>query len=387
MMMNKLRLIWLFVLGLGGTIVMAQDYNPISTATPFLTISPDSRGSALGDAGVATSPDLNSQYWNAAKYAFLDDDMGFSFSYTPWLRKLVNDIGLYYIVGHYKVDDIQSVSASIKYFSLGDIQWTDGTGTGLGTISPNEFALDAAYSRLFSEHISGGVTFRFIYSDLSGGAASGSSTNQSPGMAFATDLSIYYQKMVDWGAPLDFSLGLVASNVGSKISYNNGDQNYFLPATLRLGTGIGYQIDDYNRFNFTLDLSKLMVPTPEKTTTNDNENSTTNGTADGISVLKGVFSSFNDAPGGFSEELREVMVSVGGEYIYDNSFAIRAGYFHEHETKGNRKYASIGGGFKMNVMSLDFSYLIPMDNTSPLANTLRFSLSFGLEGIKTMFKQ
>lgn len=381
MKMNKLSLIWLFVLGLGGSIAVAQENNPISTATPFLTISPDSRGSSLGDAGVATSPDLNSQYWNAAKYAFLDDDMGFSFSYTPWLRKLVNDIGLYYIVGHYKVDDIQSISASIKYFSLGDIQWTNDQGLSQGTISPNEFSIDGAYSRLFSEHISGGVTFRFIYSDLSGGATSGN-TNNSPGTAFATDLAIYYQNQVDWGAPLDFSLGLVASNIGSKISYNKGDDSYFLPSTLRLGTGIGYQIDDYNRFNFSLELSKLMVPTP-----NDSLSSNNRGSADGVSVLKGVFSSFNDAPGGLSEEMREVMISVGGEYIYDSSFAIRAGYFHEHATKGNRKYASIGGGFNMNVLSLDFSYLIPMDNTSPLANTLRFSLSFGLEGIKTMFKQ
>lgn len=379
-MMSKLNLLWILLLGLVGGNLIAQENNPISTATPFLTISPDSRGSALGDAGAATSPDISSQYWNAAKYPFLEDEAGFSFSYTPWLRELVNDIGLFYIVGHYKVDERQSLSASVKYFSLGDIQWTGSDGNEMGTISPHEFAIDGAYSRLFSENLSGAVTFRFIYSDLSGGAVTGATTNQEAGMAFATDIAVYYQKQVDWGAPIDFSLGAVASNVGSKISYDNGDNNYFLPATLRLGTALGYEVDNYNKVNFTLDLSKLMVPTPQEDEDYFDKTEST-------SVLKGVFESFNDAPDGMSEEWREVMISAGAEYVYDQSFAIRAGYFHEHETKGNRKYFALGGGFKMNVFGLDVSYLIPMDNQSPLANTLRFSLSFGLDGINTLFNQ
>ena len=383
-MMSRLNLLWLSLLVFVGSNLFAQDNNPISTATPFLTISPDSRGSAMGDAGAATTPDIASQYWNAAKYPFLEEEAGFSFSYTPWLRELVNDIGLFYIVGQYKVDERQSLSASLKYFSLGEIQWTVDGISDLGTISPNEFAIDAAYSRLFSEHLSGAVTFRFIYSDLSGGAVSGSTTNE-PGMAFATDIAVYYQNQVDWGAPIDLSFGAVASNIGSKISYNNGDNNYFLPATLRLGTALGYEVDKYNKVNFTLDLSKLMVPTRQRDADGNLEDYFDK--TENTSVLKGVFESFNDAPDGLAEEWREVMISAGGEYVYDESFAIRAGYFYEHETKGNRKYFAMGGGFKMNVFALDVSYLIPMDNQSPLANTLRFSLSFGLDGIESLFNQ
>lgn len=384
-MMSRLNLLWLSLLVFIGSNLVAQENNPISTATPFLTISPDSRGSAMGDAGAATTPDIASQYWNAAKYPFLEDKAGFSFSYTPWLRELVNDIGLFYIVGQYKVDERQSLSASLKYFSLGDIQWTGLDGNDNGTISPNEFAIDAAYSRLFSEHLSGAVTFRFIYSDLSGGAVSGTTDNQEPGMAFATDIAVYYQNQVDWGAPIDLSFGAVASNIGSKISYNNGDNNYFLPATLRLGTAMGYEVDRYNKVNFTLDLSKLMVPTRQRDADGNLEDYFEK--TENTSTLKGVFESFNDAPDGMAEEWREVMISAGAEYVYDESFAIRAGYFHEHETKGNRKYFAMGGGFNMNVFALDVSYLIPMDNQSPLANTLRFSLSFGLDGIESLFNQ
>ncbi len=357
----------------------AQDEpNPIVTGTPFLTISPDSRGSSMGDAGAATSADLNSQYWNPAKYPFISDQFGFSFSYTPWLRELVNDIGLFYVNGHYRFDEMQTLSASIKYFSLGDIQWTDETGYTMGTIRPNEFAIDAAYSRKLSDYFSAAVAFRFIRSDMSGGAAT-DADYRSAGNSYAADIAVYHTKDLEKSSiPINYSVGLNISNIGAKISYNDGETSYFLPTNFKLGTTWAFKIDDYNEFRATLDMNKLLVPTP------DPENDPTGEALQDKSVIGSLFSSWGDAPGGFSEELQEIMWTVGAEYIYDEKFAVRGGYFHENENKGNRKYFSVGAGFEMNVFALDVSYLVPMVPNSPLANTLRFTLSFGVDGIANL---
>lgn len=367
-------------------ISVAQDnlnkYNPVTTATPFLTISADSRSSAMGDVGVSTSPDINSQAWNPAKYAFIEDDFGVSFSYTPWLRELVNDIGLSYISGFKRLDDQQAVSASMRYFSLGAIQWTDNLGTELGEISPNEFALDASYSRLFSDNWSGAVTFRYIHSDLTGGArvdVSGSSQEYGPGNSFATDISVYHRgSLKKTTTPVDYAVGLNISNIGAKISYTDGADKEFLPTTFRLGTSWTFEVDDYNTVTATAEMSKLLVPTSDPV--NDPGDTVRNATG----VVKALFSSWNDAPRGFEEELEEIMLSVGVEYLYAQRFAIRGGYFHENQYKGNRQFFSVGAGFEMNVFALDVSYLVPMDAASPLANTLRFSLSFGVDGIRNL---
>lgn len=365
--------------GLAVSGVKAQDDpNPIVTGTPFLTISPDSRGSAMGDAGASTSADLNSQYWNPAKFPFIGDDFGFTFSYTPWLRELVNDIGLFYVGGHYRLDEIQTISASLKYFSLGEIQWTDETGTGLGTIQPNEFAIDAAYSRKLSDNFSAAVALRFIRSDMSGGAAT-DEDYKSAGNSYAADVAAFYTNELDkTTTPVTYNVGLNISNIGAKISYNDGETSYFLPTNFRLGTTWGFQMDDYNEIRVSGEMNKLLVPTPDPV--NDPDGSIMQDK----SVIGSMFSSWGDAPGGFSEELQEVMWTVGAEYIYDEKFAVRGGYFHENENKGNRKYFSVGAGFEMNVFALDVSYLIPMVPNSPLANTLRFSLSFGVDGIANL---
>lgn len=357
--------------------VQGQDLtNAVTTGTPFLTIAPDSRGSALGDAGAAISPDVNSQFWNPAKYPFIKDDFGFSFSYTPWLAELVNDIGLFYLAGHKKFGDLQTVSASIKYFSLGDIQSTDENGEPLGTISPNEFAIDAAYSRKFSETFSGAVAFRYIYSDLTGGTRD---DYYKAGQSYATDIAIYHTKdLAKSSIPINYAVGLNISNIGAKISYTDGEQSEFLPTNFRLGTAWSFKIDDYNEIRASLDMNKLLVPTPDKV--NDPEGIDRQNT----SPIKAVFSSWNDAPGGMKEEFREIMWSLGAEYVYAERFFVRGGYFYENEFKGNRKFFSAGAGFQMNVFALDVSYLIPTTPNSPLANTLRFSLSFGVDGIRNL---
>ncbi len=377
------RIIALATLLMGVFQLSAQnENNPITTATPFLTISPDSRGSALGDAGVASTPDLTSQYWNASKYAFMEEDFGFSFSLTPWLRALVNDINLFYATGYKKFGDLQAVSASLRYFSLGDIQWTSSQGDILGSISPNEFALDAAYSRKFSDTWSGAVTFRYIHSDLTGGAAvdlAGSSQQYYPGNSFAADISAFYTDEIDLGAvPTTVGFGVNLSNIGNKMSYTKGEFLEFLPSNFKIGTSWTFTIDEYNKIAAMVDINKLMVPTPDKENDPDGE------IRNDMGVMEGIFSSWNDAPGGFSEELRELTYSVGTEYIYDEMFVIRAGYFYEDENKGNREYVSFGAGFKMNVFGLDVSYLVPMDTGSPLGSTLRFTLSFGVDGLQSL---
>ena len=360
--------------------------NTITTAAPFLLIAPESRAGAMGEAGVATAPDLNSQHWNPSKYAFLNKDMGFSVSYTPWLKGLVNDINLAYLSGFYKIDDNQAVSGSLVYFSLGDITFTDDGGNTIGQAAPNEFAIDGAYSRKFSQYISAGVALRYIFSDLTNGVSTGS-VDSKPGQSVAADFSSYYQRdIVVSKMPSVLSFGLDISNMGVKISYSDNAEKDFLPTNLRLGAGLKMNLDDYNSLFITADVNKLLVPT-QPVYFKDSVDAEGNpviefGKDPNVSVPLGMIQSFYDAPAGAKEELREIIYSIGAEYWYDKQFALRAGYFHEHETKGNRKFFTVGFGLKLNVFGLDFAYLIPTQQKHPLENTLRFTLTFDLEKFK-----
>ena len=353
-------------------------YNPITTAVPFLTITPDSRHGAMGDAGVATSPDANSQFWNASKFAFTQEKFGFALSYTPWLRQLVNDINLAYLSGYYKLDNFQTLGASLRYFSMGEILLTDQNGTSMANVSPNEFAFDVSYARKLSDNFSGAVALRYIRSDLSGGIGPDSYV---PGHAFSSDVSFYYhQNFGKSENDQSIAFGINLSNIGSKISYDDGQNKEFLPANLRLGTTYSKEFDTNNSLSLSFDINKLMVPTPKINTgtstvsggiiLHDNEAN--------MSVPSSIFSSFTDAPGGFKEEMQEINYSAGMEYWYRHQFAVRGGYFHESEFKGNRKFFSTGLGVKMNICSIDFSYLIPIHQNNPLANTIRFTLLFDI---------
>src|SRR5690554_31201 len=348
--------------------------NIISTGVFFLDIGPDSRSGAMGNAGVALSPDINSQHWNPSKFAFIESQSGVGISYTPWLRKLVSDINLYYLTGFYRLDDLQVLSASLRYFTLGDITFTDGPDDPGYNVKPNEFALDLAYSRVLSDHLSGSVAFRFIRSDLFQGQE-----NMQAGNSWAADLSFYYKTRLDWlNNDSEFSAGFNVSNIGTKISYDDGNTKQFIPTNMRLGVGYSTEIDEYNSFTFTVDANKLLVPTPPLleggTTSSDYEEMYHD-----MSVTKAIFRSFSDAPGGAKEELQEVCYSLGAEYWYSKQFAVRAGYFHEHENKGNRKIFTAGIGLKFNMLTLDASYIIPVVAQSPLANTIRLSLSVDLD--------
>ena len=362
-------------------------YNPITTAVPFLTITPDSRHGAMGDVGVATSPDANSQYWNPSKYAFMKDNFGFALSYTPWLRQLVNDINLAYLSGYYKLDQYQTIGASLRYFSMGDILLTDQNGTSLANVSPNEFAFDVSYSRKLSDYFSGGVAIRYIRSDLSGGIGPESYV---PGHTFSTDVSFYYNKSFGKSSnDQSISAGINLSNIGGKISYDDGQNKEFLPANFRLGTTYSKEFDSFNSIAISLDINKLMVPTPQITSGSVN---TTGGivlpdNSSNMSVISSIFSSFTDAPGGLKEELQEINFSTGVEYWYNHQFAVRAGYFSESEFKGNRKFFSTGLGIKMNICSIDFSYLVPIHQNNPLANTIRFTLLFDVKSFNKSKRQ
>jgi len=359
-------------------------YNPISTAVPFLTITPDSRHGAMGDVGVATSPDANSQYLNPAKYAFTEGKFGFSLSYTPWLRELVNDINLAYLAGYYRLDENQVIGSSLRYFSMGDITLTGLDQTNMGTVSPSEFAIDFSYSRKLSDKFSGSVALRFIRSDLSGGMASSGAGAElyTAGNAFASDVSFYYTNQ--WGGTgtsKTLSAGINFSNIGGKISYDQGSNKDFLPANMKLGTTFSSDIDDYNKFSISLDINKLMVPTPVGQLVYG-----TNGdvvvlpdNSSNKSTVSSIFSSFTDAPGGLKEELQEFTVSTGFEYWYNKQFALRTGYFHEAQNKGNRKFFTAGVGVKMNIAAIDFSYVIPVQRNNPLSNTIRFTVLFDVD--------
>jgi len=355
--------------------------NTISTGVPFLTIAPDSRAGAMGDAGVATSPDVNSQHWNAAKYAFAESEMGVALSYTPWLRNLVADINLAYLVGYKRLDDLQTVSASLRYFTLGDIQFMDPNGYATGNQSPNEFALDMGYTLKLSDNFSGGVVIRYIRSDLTGGQ-SVDGVDTHAGSTFSSDVSFYYQNQIRMNRKNStIAAGIDISNIGGKISYTDGETKDYIPANLKLGVSYKTEMDKYNTITIAFDANKLLVPTP-KSGTGD----IITGLGTDKSVLASIFSSFSDAPGGMSEELKEINYSVGAEYWYNNQFALRAGYFYEDASKGNRKFFTAGAGLKMNVFALDFSYLLPVAQNNPLANTLRFTLSFDFEAFSKQRK-
>jgi len=352
--------------------------NAIQTTVPFLTIAPDSRAGAMGDLGVATSPDVNSQHWNAAKYAFVNGQFGVSLSYTPWLRNIVNDINLGYLTAYYRFDEKQVVSGSLKYFSLGEVIFRDMEGVLVGNYNPNEFSVDAGYSRLFSDYFSGALTLRFIRSDITGGGASAEGQPYNAGYSFAADLGFYYQHPLDLAKHNgEIAWGVNMSNLGTKISYTEGSDKQFIPANLRVGARYSLDIDDYNSITASIDLNKLMVPTPFYSDSVDASGNqvVTYGMATPSSLPMSWIQSFYDAPAGFKEEMREIMFSAGLEYWYRKQFAIRAGYFHESETKGNRKYFATGIGMKLNVFFIDFSYLISTSGRSnPLANTMRFTL-------------
>jgi hypothetical protein len=364
----------------GNTILYSQnDLNPIQTVVPFLTIAPDSRAGGMGDAGVATSPDVYSMHWNPAKFAFIDGNGGVGLSYTPWLRNLVPDINIAYLSGYFRIDNKQVVSGSLIYSSLGDVPFTDDFGNLERVFKPNEFAIDAAYSRLFTDHFSGGVAFRFIYSNLTGGSYSGGSATK-PGISFAADISGLYQKDINlfnknglWG------LGFNFSNIGTKMTYSDAQVADFIPMNLRVGTSGSLFLDPHNKLTLTLDLNKLLVPTPPVYDTTGN---IIDGMDPNVSVPVAIVHSFYDAPGGFKEEMQEIQIALGAEYWYNEQFSVRCGYFHENENKGNRKYFTVGAGFKVNIFALDFSYLIPTAQNNPLARTLRFSLAFNFNNPK-----
>lgn len=347
----------------------SQDLNAIQTVVPFLTIAPDSRAGGMGDAGVATSPDVYSMHWNPAKFAFIDGNGGVGISYSPWLRNLVPDINIAYLSGYYRIDNKQVASASFLYSSLGKVPETNEFGQFVRDINPNELAFDLGYSRTFSENFSGGISFRFIYSNLTSGSA-----DTKPGTSFAADISGYYHKDVKLFSKDGLvGLGFNFSNIGSKMSYSDAQTSDFIPMNMRLGASGTIDLDNYNKLTLTIDLNKLLVPTPPVYNV---DLEIVDGMDPNVSVPVAILHSFYDAPGGFKEELREITYSFGTEYWYHDQFAVRAGYFHENETKGNRKYFTTGAGFRLKGFTLDFSYLMPVVQNHPLARTLRFSLSF-----------
>jgi hypothetical protein len=355
------------------------ELNAIQTVVPFLTIAPDSRAGAMGDAGVATSPDVYSMHWNPSKFAFIDGKGGVGISYSPWLRSLVPDINIAYLAAYSRLDRKQVLSGSLLYSSLGDVPFTDDFGNLERTFNPNEFALDAAYSRLFTNNLSGGIAFRFIYSNLTGGFYSGGVATK-PGISFAADISGFYLKEVElFNKNAQVGFGLNFSNIGAKMSYSDSQTSDFIPMNLRLGTAGTIELDSYNKVSATIDINKLLVPTPP---IYNSSMEIIDGKDPNVAVPVAIFQSFYDAPGGLIEELHEITYSYGLEYWYNNQFAIRGGYFHENETKGNRKYFTTGAGFRLKIFTIDFSYLMPLAHNHPLARTLRFSLAFDFNSLK-----
>jgi hypothetical protein len=373
--------------------VYSQDgpvFRVVNTAVPFLTISPEARGGGMGDIGVATSPDATSLFWNPAKYAFLDHKMSFQASYVPWLQALVDDIGLMSIYGVYKINDKSAVAASLRYFSLGEIQFVDEFGINKDKFEPNEFVIDATYSRKFSEKISGAVAGKFIYSNLTQGQSSSNTEDVKAGVSVAADVAFYYQQPFDnvaTGSTL--SVGVNIANIGTKISYTDTNlDNYFIPTILRFGPTYEINIDRYNSIAIGLDISKLLVPTPPEykkdssgalIKNTDGTYAIAKGYNPNVSVFKGMLQSFYDAPGGFSEEMKELMWSFGAEYWYNKMFGVRAGYFFENKDKGNRQWLGIGASIAYNIVNLTFSYVVPTNGrNNPQDNTLRFTLTFNI---------
>ncbi|MDD4778171.1 MAG: type IX secretion system outer membrane channel protein PorV [Fermentimonas sp.] len=361
-----------------------KDYNPILTAMPSLQIAPDARGGGMGDIGAATMPDVYSQHWNAAKYPFITSEAGLAFSYTPWLSRLVNDINLLYASGFWKFGDrdLNVVSTSLRYFSLGDIDIFDIGGEFAQSVNPYELAFDVAYSRMLSETFSGAVTMRYIRADYSTGDG-----ETTPGNAFAADIAGYNETYFYMGrSEALLGLGFNLSNIGTKMSYDGGETSMFLPANMRLGASLGLPVDAKNTITLSLDLNKLMVPTPQLPAEDETEDEMFKRIEDynNISSIGGIFKSFGDAPGGLQEELQEVMWSLGAEYVYNNQFSLRAGYFNENEYKGNRRYFAFGVGFRMKAFQIDAAYLTSTSQSNPLDQTLRISLGFDIEGLRNL---
>ncbi|MCD6660739.1 MAG: type IX secretion system outer membrane channel protein PorV [Lentimicrobium sp.] len=379
---------------------IGQDLNTITTAVPFLQIAPDARAGGMGEAGVSSAPDANSMHWNPAKYTYLENSMGFSMSYSPWLRALVSDINLAYLTGYLKLDENQTVAGSLLYFSLGDITFTDIQGATIGNYRPNEFALSASYARKLTQNLSGAVSARFINSNLTQGQSVGGASTK-PGRSIAADIALYSEHDVEFpNMEGYFAWGLNISNIGSKISYSDDNtERDFIPTNLRFGPSLTLDIDDYNRLSFMVDVNKLLIPTPPIYATDsitglpifdDNgEQIIAFGKDPNVSVPVGMFQSFYDAPGGFKEEMREFALAVGVEYWYDKQFAIRGGYFYENQFKGNRKFFTLGAGLRYNVFGLDFAYLIPTGGQArnPLENTLRFTLHFDFDAFQQQNRQ
>ena len=393
-----------------GQNIIGQDYsvspNVITTAVPFVSISPDARGGAMGDCGVATSPDVYSMHYNPAKYVYLENKFSVGLGYSPWLRNLVPDMNLAYLALDYKINDRSAVAGTLRYFSCGEIEFRDANNISQGKYSPNEWAFDATYSRMLGDYLTGAVAGRFIYSDLT--------QNQSdygrPGISVAADVAVYYKRPVEWFSNMDadFSWGAAISNIGSKISYNGqSDRRDFIPTTLRAGAGLKLDFDEYNSLAFNVDFTKLMVPTPPVIERDEYGNPVYNddgtykilyGMDNNVSVVQGMIQSFYDAPGWgynqkhelvhygkFYEELCEINIGGGIEYWYNDTFSVRAGYFNETALKGNRKYVTVGAALKYNVFGLDVSYLIPVNTvagSNPLENTLRFNLIYSMGGNK-----
>lgn len=364
-------------------------FNPVNYAVVSQTIAPDARGGGLGDVGAATDPDVNSQYWNPAKYPFCISRAGVALNFTPWLRSLVNDMNLAYLAGYYRIGDHSAVSSSLRYFNLGKVYTSyEGAESGEGTtINPYEMSLDVAYSLMLSETFSLSAALRWIYSDM----RFDEREDNSPASAFAADIAAYYQNYINIGQrECQLGIGLNISNIGSKVKFSGNEYSEFLPANLRLGASLMIPIDEYNRLTIAADANKLLVPTvPKQEEGEDNSEyeDRVHREYDDISAIRGIFKSFGDAPGGFKEELQEIYYGVGAEYTYNDKFSLRAGYHHEAENKGNRKYFTVGAGFKMSVFQLDAGYVVATAKSNPLDQTLRFSLTFDMDGIKDLFKR
>ena len=395
-MKKNMKILLTAVCLLVGLSAYGQDsksqFRPVNHAVISQTIAPDARSGAMGDVGTATDPDVNSQAWNPAKYPFCISRAGIALNYTPWLRQLVNDIDLAYVAGYYRIGDYASVSGSLRYFSLGEVMTS--LEENAMTVKPYEMSVDVGASLMLSEKFSLGVALRWIYSDL----RFDYTEDAKPASAFAADLAGYYNNYINIGQrECQLGLGFNIQNVGSKISYYGDDRSQFLPATLRLGASLMVPVDEYNRFSIAFDASKLLVPLqpteemwladdPDKTKYGSLENYAKEK-YDDVSSISGIFKSFSDAPGGFKEELQEIMWGVGAEYVYHDQFTLRAGYHHESENKGNRKYFTVGGGFRMSVFSLDVGYVISTAKSNPLDQTLRFSLAFDMDGIRDLFRR
>ena len=382
---NVVKLLACILLLLPGKLKAQEpDFNPILTAMPSLQIAPDARGGGMGDVGASTMPDVYSQHWNAAKYPFISTDAGLAFSYTPWLSNLINDINMLYASGYWKFgnDKLNAISTSLRYFSLGDIEIAHPSGEFWESVSPHEFAFDVAYSRRLTQTFSGAVTLRYIRADYSVG-----SDESTAGNAFSADIAGYNESYFYMGrSEALLGLGFNISNIGTKISYDGGETSMFLPANLRVGASLGYPIDIKNTITVSLDMNKLLVPTPQLVAIDetDEEMYKRIDEYNNISSIGGIFKSFGDAPGGFKEEMQEVVWSLGLEYVYNNQFSLRTGYSNENEYKGNRRYVTFGAGFRTKAFQIDAAYLVSTAQSNPLDQTLRLSLGFDFEGLKNL---